>query len=93
LELRRQRFGFCGLLSVPAEIFVSGGVRIMAENPLVSQIDDAANQDYLRKLAISLISSLGVDGAIHVCQANSWDGVLNWVMALGETGEARTSRA
>ena len=65
----------------------------MAENPLVSQTDDAANQDYQRKLAISLISSLGADGAIHVCQANSWVGVLNWVMALGETGEARTGRA
>ncbi len=65
----------------------------MAENPLVSQIDGAANQNYQRKLAISLISSLGADGAIHVCQANSWVGVLNWVMALGETCESRTSRA
>jgi hypothetical protein len=81
------------MLSAPAEICVSGGVRIVAENPLVIQIDDAANQNYQRKLAISLISSLGVDGAIHVCQANSWDGVLNWVMALGETGAARTGGA
>lgn len=28
------------------------------------------------KLAVSLIQSLGIEGAIHACQANSWDGVL-----------------
>ncbi len=64
----------------------------MGEDPLVIGID-ADNQDYQRRLAISLISSLGVDGANHVCQANGWDGVLNWVMALEETGKARTGGA
>ncbi len=58
----------------------------MGEDPLVIGID-ADNHDYQRKLAISLISSLGVDGANHACQANGWDGVLNWVMALGDIGE------
>jgi hypothetical protein len=34
------------------------------------QISEQAN------LAMSLIDSLGRDGAIHVCRANGWDGVL-----------------
>ncbi len=58
----------------------------MGEDPLNIGIY-ADYQDYQRKLAISLISSLGVDGANHACQVNGWDGVLNWVMALGDIGE------
>ena len=34
------------------------------------------------KLAVSLIQSLGIEGAIHACQANSWDGVLKCVLLL-----------
>ncbi len=63
----------------------------MSEDPLVNQIDQTGNQDYQRKLAISLVSSLGTEGAIHACQANSWVGVLKWVIALGEAGEGDTS--
>lgn len=33
------------------------------------------------QLAASLIQSLGVEGAIYACQANTWDGVLDCVMA------------
>ncbi len=33
-------------------------------------------------LAVSLIESLGFEGAIHACRANSWDGVLRYVMSL-----------
>jgi hypothetical protein len=41
------------------------------------------------KLAISLIQSLGIEGAIHACQANSWDGVLKCVLLLrGHAGPA-----
>ena len=65
----------------------------MSEDPLVNQIDQTGNQDYQRKLAISLVSSLGTEGAIHACQANSWDGVLKWVIALRETGQDDTRRA
>lgn len=32
------------------------------------------------KLAISLIDSLGRDGTIHVCRANGWDGVLDYLL-------------
>ncbi len=65
----------------------------MSEDPLVNQIDQTGNQDYQRKLAISLVSSLGTEGAIHACQANTWDGVLKWVIALRETGQGDTRRA
>ncbi len=34
-------------------------------------------------LAESLIQSLGTEGAIHACRANSWDGVLRYVLSLG----------
>ncbi len=38
-------------------------------------------------LAVSLIESLGFEGAIHACRANSWDGVLRYVMSLPGAGE------
>ncbi len=65
----------------------------MSEDPLVNQIDQTGNQDYQRKLAISLVFNLGTEGAIHACRANSWDGVLKWVIALRETGQDDTRRA
>ena len=37
-------------------------------------------------LAASLIDSLGFDGAIHACRANSWDGVLRYVMSFYGVG-------
>ena len=41
------------------------------------------------KLAVSLIQSLGIEGAIHACRANSWDGVLEYVLSLrGNAGAA-----
>lgn len=41
------------------------------------------------KLAVSLIQSLGIEGAIHACQANSWDGVLEYVLSRrGNAGAA-----
>ncbi len=64
----------------------------MSEDRLVNQIDQTDNQDYQRNLAISLVSSLGTEGAIHVCQANTWDGVLKWVIALREAGQGDTRR-
>ena len=57
------------------------------------QIDRAGNQDYQRKLAISLVSCLGFEGAVHACHANAWDGVLKSVIALREAGGGDTSRA
>ena len=40
-----------------------------------------ANRPYQAQLAASLIASLGLDGAVHACQANTWDGVLQCVLA------------
>ncbi len=49
-----------------------------------------AARSHQEKLAVSLIQSLGIEGAIHACQANSWDGVLKCVLLLrghaGPTG-------
>lgn len=32
------------------------------------------------RLAMSLADSLGREGAINVCRANGWDGVLNYLL-------------
>ena len=40
-----------------------------------------ANRPYHARLAESLISTLGLEGAAHACQANTWDGVLQCVLA------------
>ncbi len=46
-------------------------------------------RSHQEKLAVSLIQSLGIEGAIHACQANSWDGVLEYVLSLrGNAGAA-----
>ncbi len=46
-------------------------------------------RSHQEKLAFSLVQNLGIDGAIHACQANSWDGVLEYVRGFGgATGAA-----
>ncbi len=39
-------------------------------------------RSHQEQLAFSLVDSLGIDGAIHACQANSWDGVLVYVLGF-----------
>ncbi len=39
-------------------------------------------RSHQEELAVSLIESLGFEGAIHACRANSWDGVLRYVMSF-----------
>ena len=34
------------------------------------------------KLAMALVDNLGLDGAIHACRANGWDGVLDVIRGL-----------
>ncbi len=47
-------------------------------------------RSHQEKLAVSLVQSLGLEGAVHACQANSWDGVLAYVLSLrGTTGALR----
>ena len=48
-------------------------------------------RSHQEKLALSLVQNLGIDGAIHACQANSWDGVLEYVLSF--RGEIRAAGA
>ena len=54
----------------------------MSEDLSVDHFGQIEEQDQQKKLAISLVVNLGFEGAIHSCQANSWDGVLKWVIVL-----------
>jgi hypothetical protein len=65
----------------------------MSNDPPVSQIDQIEEQDHQKRLAISLVVNLGFESAIHSCQANSWEGVLKWVLELKETDEGDASSA
>ncbi len=66
----------------------------MSNDPAVSQFDKIEEQqDHQQKLAISLVVNLGFEGAVHSCQANSWAGVLKWVIALRKTDQGDTRRA
>jgi hypothetical protein len=49
----------------------------MKQMDRTTEIDNRSHQEML---ADSLIEYLGVDGAIHACQANIWDGVLDVVL-------------
>ncbi len=44
-------------------------------------------RSHQEKLAVSLVQNLGIDGAIHACQANSWDGVLEYVRSFSGNTE------
>ncbi len=52
--------------------------------PDAPESDDA----YQRRLALSLIGSVGYDGAVRYCRNNSWDGVLRAVLALPRASTA-----
>ncbi len=65
----------------------------MSNDPPVSQIDQIDEQDHQKRLAISLVANLGFESAIHSCRANSWEGVLKWVLELKETDEGDASSA
>ena len=41
-----------------------------------------SDEAYQCRLALSLIDSVGFDGAIRYCRNNSWDGVLRAMFAL-----------
>ncbi|MDX2316704.1 MAG: hypothetical protein QNL90_21840 [Gammaproteobacteria bacterium] len=45
------------------------------------------NSDYQRRLAKSLVTSMDVHEAIHVCQENGWEGVLRFVIVLQHSDE------
>ena len=49
-----------------------------------SDSTEAANHDYQRQLAESLVRCMGVEPAVHVCRANGWDGVLEKVLPYAD---------
>ncbi|MDH3472604.1 MAG: hypothetical protein OEM59_02835 [Rhodospirillales bacterium] len=48
--------------------------------------DAPENHSYQEELARNLMECLGREGAIHACQANGWDGVLNFLLPKGREG-------
>ncbi len=41
----------------------------------------AENRDYQRRLAASLIGTMGVEGALQTCLAHGWEGVIENVLS------------
>ena len=54
---------------------------------------DGDARDRQERLAESLVATLGLEGAIHVCHANSWHGILTYVTSATDAGEATTGQA
>lgn len=51
------------------------------------QDTQAPDSDQQQQLAEQLIACLGRDSAIHVCQVNGWDGILEAILR-GDAGAA-----
>ena len=49
---------------------------------------DGDARDRQELLAESLVATLGLEGAIHVCHADAWHGILTHVMSATGAGEA-----
>ena len=43
------------------------------------------------RLALALVDSLGMDGAIFACRANGWDGVLDLLVGGGREDRGQTA--
>ena len=62
----------------------------MTRNNLTNGSGGPEERSHQEKLAFSLVQSLGIEGAVHACQANSWDGVLEYVLSFrGNAGALR----
>ncbi len=69
-----------------ARRFFCERVGTMAEGQVRNEARDA-------RLADQLVSNLGLEGAIQFCRVRAWDGVLEFVIALKETGRGNARRA
>lgn len=58
----------------------------MTRNNQMARRAAVDNRSHQQMLAQSLVASLGLEGAIHACQANCWDGVLDVVLAQKAPG-------
>ncbi len=52
-----------------------------------SRRQDGGDRDRQELLAESLVATLGLEGAIHVCHANSWHGVLTYMISAVTSGQ------
>ncbi|MCH7795575.1 MAG: hypothetical protein IH900_10620 [Proteobacteria bacterium] len=58
----------------------------MTRVEMTDENGESEQRSHQETLAVSLIESLGFEGAIHACRANSWDGVLRYVMSFHGAG-------
>ena len=58
----------------------------MAQLDRSSQRHDGDARDRQELLAESLVATLGLEGAIHVCHANTWHGILAYVISARGAG-------
>ncbi len=58
------------------------GTHVMQRSESDSTAPVGDNRGYQRRLADSLVASMGPHEAIHLCQENGWEGVLQVVLAL-----------
>ncbi len=54
----------------------------------MGRMHNSDNRNCQRTLAESLVATLGHEGAVHVCHANTWDGVLAYVLSDKDASEA-----
>ncbi len=60
----------------------------MAQLDRTDRMHGGDNRNCQRTLAESLVATLGHEGAVHVCHANTWDGVLAYVLSDKGASEA-----
>ena len=60
----------------------------MAQLDRTGQMHNSDNRNYQKMLAELLVATLGREGAVHVCHANIWGGVLAYVLSDKGASEA-----
>ena len=58
----------------------------MGEGSMDNRYESSTNHSYQADLAVSLVATLGRDGAIKACQENCWQGVLDHVLTPKKNG-------
>ena len=54
---------------------------------------EVCERNYQQELAASLVSTIGIEGAVRACRSNGWDGVLEKVLRrANEDSQKATNR-
>ena len=61
----------------------------MAQLDRTGRMHGGDNRNCQRTLAESLVATLGHEGAVHVCHANTWDSVLAYVLSDKDAQQSR----